>query len=236
MRLFRPIVRVVLLVVSAAASLRGESPEANTYGTAAVSVLTVPAFAFLPASSTNEYTTSNGERYRLGGSDGFDAAATLPGGAAVTGIQLYGCDTSSTYELNAKLYECGAGVCSNLAAVATGGPAAPGCDFFEGTVSPAHTVDNVSKTYVLQVSSQATDNTTRFRAVRVFYRLQMSPAPATATFADVPTGFLYFRAIEALAAAGITSGCGGGNFCPNQFVTRGEMAKFLASALGLQWP
>lgn len=67
------------------------------------------------------------------------------------------------------------------------------------------------------------------------YRLQVSPAPATATFADVPTNFTYFRTIEALAASGVTSGCGGGNFCPNQFVTRGEMSKFLANALGLFW-
>ena len=67
------------------------------------------------------------------------------------------------------------------------------------------------------------------------YKLQVSPAPATATFADVPTNPSYFRAIEALAASGITQGCGGGNFCPNQPVTRGELAKFLANALGLHW-
>jgi hypothetical protein len=52
----------------------------------------------------------------------------------------------------------------------------------------------------------------------------------------VPTNFLYFKAIEALAASGITGGCGSGNFCPNQNVTRGEMAAFLARALGLHWP
>jgi len=58
----------------------------------------------------------------------------------------------------------------------------------------------------------------------------------TPTFADVPATNLYFRAIEALAASGITSGCGGGNFCPDQPVSRGELAKFLANALGLHWP
>jgi hypothetical protein len=64
----------------------------------------------------------------------------------------------------------------------------------------------------------------------------VSAAPAVATFGDVPTNFLYFRAIEALAASGITGGCGNGNFCPNQYVTRGEMSAFLALALGLRWP
>jgi S-layer family protein len=53
--------------------------------------------------------------------------------------------------------------------------------------------------------------------------------------ADVPTSHLYLRAIEALAASGITGGCGDGNFCPSQAVTRGELAKFLAVALGLHW-
>ena len=36
--------------------------------------------------------------------------------------------------------------------------------------------------------------------------------------------------INALADAGITLGCGGGRFCPNQPVTRGEMATFIRRA------
>jgi hypothetical protein len=39
--------------------------------------------------------------------------------------------------------------------------------------------------------------------------------------------------IEWLAAAGITQGCGGDRFCPDQPVTRGQMAAFLTRALGL---
>ncbi len=78
--------------------------------------------------------------------------------------------------------------------------------------------------------------TSTLRGILIGYKLQVSPAPATATFGDVSTDYPYFRAIEALAASGITSGCGGGSFCPGQPVTRGEMAKFLANALGLHWP
>ena len=73
-------------------------------------------------------------------------------------------------------------------------------------------------------------------AVRVTWTRQVSPPPDAPTFADVPANDGTFPDIEALAASGITSGCGGGNFCPNQPVTRGEMAKFLATALGLHWP
>jgi hypothetical protein len=35
--------------------------------------------------------------------------------------------------------------------------------------------------------------------------------------------------------SGITVGCGSGDYCPSSFITRGEMAVFLAKALGLQW-
>ena len=41
------------------------------------------------------------------------------------------------------------------------------------------------------------------------------------------------RAINRLAAAGITTGCGGGKYCPNEPVTRAQMATFLDRALGL---
>ena len=36
--------------------------------------------------------------------------------------------------------------------------------------------------------------------------------------------------IEELAAEGITSGCGGGRYCPNAIVTRAQMAVFLLRA------
>ena len=79
------------------------------------------------------------------------------------------------------------------------------------------------------------DNTTSFNGVRLKWKRQVSPAPGTATFGDVPTTHLFFQYVEALAASGITSGCGGGNFCPDAAVTRGQMAVFLAKALGLHW-
>ena len=71
--------------------------------------------------------------------------------------------------------------------------------------------------------------------MRVFYRLQVSPPPAVATFSDVPTSHPFFQFIEALARSGITSGCGGGNFCPDAPLTRGQMAVFLSLGLGLHF-
>lgn len=44
---------------------------------------------------------------------------------------------------------------------------------------------------------------------------------------------IFQPAINALAAAGVTSGCGGGGFCPAGQLTRAQMAVFIARALGL---
>jgi hypothetical protein len=39
--------------------------------------------------------------------------------------------------------------------------------------------------------------------------------------------------VEQLVAEGITVGCGGGNFCPNLAVTRGQASVFLTVTFGL---
>jgi hypothetical protein len=47
---------------------------------------------------------------------------------------------------------------------------------------------------------------------------------------------VFERAIDRLATAGVTLGCNppdNDRFCPNDRVTRGQMAAFLARALGL---
>jgi hypothetical protein len=55
-----------------------------------------------------------------------------------------------------------------------------------------------------------------------------TPPPPTGTvFDDVHPGDFAADWIEELAALGITAGCGGGNYCPDDPVTRAEMAVFL---------
>ncbi|HNC09572.1 MAG TPA: choice-of-anchor Q domain-containing protein, partial [Anaerolineales bacterium] len=60
-----------------------------------------------------------------------------------------------------------------------------------------------------------------------------SPPPATGTFADVPTSHFAAAFIEQLAAEGITSGCAVGLYCPENAVTRDQMAVFLVKAFDL---
>jgi len=59
------------------------------------------------------------------------------------------------------------------------------------------------------------------------------PACATPSFADVPCSSPFARWIDELNARGIASGCGGGDFCPNANVSRGQMAVFLTVTFGL---
>ena len=52
-------------------------------------------------------------------------------------------------------------------------------------------------------------------------------------FADVAADNPHADSINALAEAGITSGCADGRYCPDASVTRSQMATFLATSLGL---
>ncbi len=61
--------------------------------------------------------------------------------------------------------------------------------------------------------------------------LGLTAQDSTIDFAD-DDGLIFEDDIEKLATAGITKGCGTGNtFCPNQSVTREQMAAFLTRAL-----
>ncbi len=51
-----------------------------------------------------------------------------------------------------------------------------------------------------------------------------------ADFLDVPSTHMFHDAVERLFRSGVTAGCGGGNFCPGDPVTRAQMAAFLLRA------
>ena len=63
-----------------------------------------------------------------------------------------------------------------------------------------------------------------------------STSGSTYIFEDVPADYWAVDWIVALANEGITSGCGGGNYCPDQVVSRSELAVFLVKAFGLPLP
>ena len=85
------------------------------------------------------------------------------------------------------------------------------------------------------IADPGTDISLGFASVEVTWHRQVSPPPPNPTFGDVPDTDVERPHVEALAASGITAGCGGGNFCPDATLTRRQMAVFLAKALGLHW-
>jgi len=55
--------------------------------------------------------------------------------------------------------------------------------------------------------------------------------PATERFTDVPSTHPFFKYIQMMSLLGITSGCAADRYCPDDPVTRGQMAVFILRAL-----
>ena len=234
-----PAVSIQSIPVTVAAFAATQAPE---YGTTALTYEQVPAAAFTPFVSSSPYSltsVNSGQVLRTSINPGqyFGAAVRIPSGALVKYLELDACDnTTSSGYVQASLIQS-----DRLGNVTASAPFilsdGTGCKFFSEDLTALNMVaDNLTKRYWLAVYISAADGfQVGLAGMVVGYQLQVSPAPAVATFGDVPTSAPFFQYVEALAASGITGGCGGGNYCPNNPVTRGQMAVFLAKALGLQF-
>jgi len=238
-RLFGVASASILLAAAATTTLSaGEAPsvpEANTFGTSALTYLRVPAIEFFPANGSGYKSSGFVGRYPVGESSMF-APLHLPGGSRIKYLEVDFCDTADPQDILLHLLACidAGSACASVANVNSF--ANPGCSSIS-TSAVNSLVDNQQFTTMLFADFQSVnDPALVLTGVVVGYQLQVSPSPAVATFNDVPTGHPFFQFIEALAAAGITGGCGGGNYCPDTPITRGQMAVFLAKALGLHWP
>ena len=188
--------------------------------------------------NSNETWTGNGtfaQRYATNGGT-FFSALHVPQGAVLDYILLDGCDDSDTGSVEAGITKITLGSPLGLVGINSGVAAAEGCSRWRADLLSPETIDNENNDYEVYALNSTPNGETRIASVRVYYHLQVSPAPAQATFGDVPTNHPFFQYVEALAASGITAGCGNGNFCPDAPLTRGQMAVFLSKALGLHWP
>jgi hypothetical protein len=192
-----------------------------------------------PIRSTYTYSQNYGWRWSTTGSwSWFDCSANIPQGAKMilVGVEAYDNDPSS----NVILWFIEADWLSSqytdypAAGVSTSGASTSRQYLWADLQASNITIDHAYNSYGARIRVGG-DSGTQFRSVWFVYKLQISPAPGTATFNDVGTGHWAFREIEALCDSGITVGCGGGNYCPNNYVTRAQMAVFLARALGLHW-
>lgn len=170
----------------------------------------------------------------------------VPVGAAVDGFTCVYNDPSPTHEIIFSMMKAeqvwsffgstgGSRNIFNIAGFGSNGT--PGISYQFVEVSPAETITHFPNLTTLRqyylVAQVGSD--TSFAGCYVFYKRQVSPAPGTASFTDVPTGHPFFQVIEALRTSGITGGCTASQFCPDGVVTRAAMAAFLARALGLAY-
>jgi len=152
----------------------------------------------------------------------------LPSGALVTKVEYYYYDAYPSDNVRMQFWRANSQT-SNSALFNHKPPITWSPGYLTGTWIPGggglRIANGQGWYYVRFDLASAAGSSHRLWGVRLYWNRQI----------DVPTNYWAFKAIEALADSGITTGCGGGNFCPDQSVTRAQMAVFLAKALGLHW-
>lgn len=228
------------LAASASVAVAAGPVVPATWGTTDQSSVVVNAWQFTTVAPGDGWAYKNGGlRYLTTPGAALIAPVAFPNGALLTEIEIQGCAAPAETDLRAMLQVATVfpTFAQNDIVMASLSQSTTACGRWRATLSIPHQVDNELNTYFVTVDhGNVVNGDLALQAVRIFYRLQVSPAPESATFADVPVGHALHQYVEALVAAGITAGCGGGNFCPGASVTRGQMAVFLAKALGLHWP
>ena len=203
--------------------------------------INVHSYAF-QANTSSDLILDDGNGYRYFGAPAVPFMAApiqIPSGVILNSLTISAC-TAHQGDLVVGLFDNGVGGSGAGGGTNIGGflPADAGCAKTSIGLGDTTYVRNLDHPLylVIHFAGDETDGSTKFNDVFLGFFRQVSPAPQTATFGDVPTTDPAFQFIEALAASGVTGGCSGGNYCPDNPVTRRQMAVFLAKALGLHWP
>lgn len=173
----------------------------------------------------------------------YDTAGTFPGGAVntgantatITGVTMFSdwtllesgaCPT--TIDKTSQSFSASGGMDSFMVA-ATGGCNWTATSNDPGfiTVTSGSGMGNGAVNYTV-AANVATTN----RAGSISIGSRTYIVVQGAAFLDVPTNDPFYTDIGKLSARGITVGCGGGNYCPNDPVTRDQMAAFIIRSLG----
>jgi hypothetical protein len=216
----------------------------------------VTAIATDPAGNTSEFSqtilltaaprsgpAAGGASVNLNGQL-LEAGATVSvGGAAASNVVV-----TPPYTITANMPAFDAGTAHDVVVTNPGGVSGTLkngyiADFLD--VPPENQFhDDVVRLVANQVTAGAggglygVDNPVKRQSMAVFvlkaeHGVCYTPPPCTppGLFGDVPCPSQYADWIEAMAAEGITGGCGGGNFCPQDSVRRDQMAPFLLKAV-----
>jgi hypothetical protein len=226
--------------VAAGRPASNSAAPAPEWGLDAPEILNIHAYDF-QANTSSDVINDDGNGYRYFGAPGVPymaAPVQLPPGALVGTLALSHCSANDG-DLVVALYDNGIGGGGSGGGTIVAGPlvSSQGCGVAGVIANYTHPYEFSHPLYlVVWFQGNAFDATTKFNNVYLAWHRQVSPGELQASFNDVPTSDFGFQYIEALAASGITGGCGGGNYCPDSPVTRRQMAIFIAKALGLNWP
>jgi len=110
-----------------------------------------------------------------------------------------------------------------------------GCGNNDYCPSEDVTRDQMAAFLVRATQVAAGQSTTNFTCTGGVAGASVSCSSTTPYFSDVPTTDSFFPYVQKLKELGITTGCGNGDYCPSEDVTRDQMAAFLARAfLGMK--
>lgn len=224
------------------ASLGDTPPGPQNWGNADPIMIAYQGNQFQGRISTYAYTspTGQGDVSFTGGDNFADAQLHLPTGALLENVRFWVSDGNAAQDMGLIVFQtcqpaAGPG---NPSVTLLGSGASTGSAGNQSIVIAAAAgtvIDNNACSYWARVRFDAVGHI--LQKARIQYRLQVSPAPATATFPlDVPVGHPFFRFVEAMARSGLTGGCAPNSFCPDTPVTRGQLSVFLSVALGLHFP
>jgi hypothetical protein len=105
-----------------------------------------------------------------------------------------------------------------------------GCGGGDYCPSEDVTRDQMAAFLVRGTQVAAGQSTTSFTCNGGVAGVSVSCASTTPYFSDVPATDTFFPYVQKLYELGITKGCGNGDYCPSEDVTRDQMAAFLARA------
>jgi hypothetical protein len=221
--------------VSAAMRVRAGSVDPRQFGAQDHTITVISGLQFNGGSQYVDAATLSLGTFNCDCAYRFATKLDLPAGAV---IDFIGVNTATTADgaLGFTLYLRNESGGTPLASSSLPGHTSFATDYLEGPLNilvPA----NKDQAYVLVVDTASPSLYGQYLGyVEIWWRRSVSDPPPTPTFGDVPGSHSFYKFVEALASSGITGGCGGGNYCPDSPLTRGQMAVFLSKALGLHWP
>ena len=208
------------------------------YGIVDDTITVVPATSFRQqnAGVNCGYSASFALNCEVNNDIHYFASLDLPAGAVIDYLGLNTL-TDTDYVIGMQIIkrDAGGNLTGYAAFSALAHPFAFATDY-SGPIQPIFIPDHENEAFYIDVENAASPNYQYFGWVEVWWHRTVSQAPGTPTFNDVPVSDPAYQFIEALAASGVTTGCGGGNFCPDAPLTRRQMAVFLSKALGLHYP